>query len=77
LQINISIVKKNERIKKCTTGTASLAELDLPLEMRRLESRLALSGATVVVLDVFGRVVGRYDDDGGGVSCTRGLFDCI
>jgi hypothetical protein len=37
--------------------------------MCRLEPCLALSGTTVVMLDVFGRVIGRYDDDGGGISC--------
>jgi hypothetical protein len=41
------------------------------LKTRRLEPRLALSGATVVVLDVFG----RYNDGGGGGGCTRGLFN--
>jgi hypothetical protein len=52
---------------------------DVPLarlETRRLEPCLVLSGTTVVVLDVFGRVVGRYNDGGGDVGCTRSLFDC-
>lgn len=43
----------------------------------RLEPCLASScaSAMVLVLDVFGHIVGRYDDSGGGVGCTRGLFN--
>jgi hypothetical protein len=36
------------------------------LETTRLEPRLVSSGAMLVVLDVSGRVVGRYNNGGGG-----------
>jgi hypothetical protein len=61
LYINIRIVRKNRnKIKNVPLAG---------LEMCRLEPCLALSGTTVVMLDVFGRVIGRYDDGGGGISC--------